>query len=57
MQYRIHNAEVIFRDDYGVDEFIDVVEGNRKYVKCLYVYNKIDTVCIEDVSSRRVADA
>ncbi|KAK8796062.1 hypothetical protein WA171_004026 [Blastocystis sp. BT1] len=48
-EYRIHNAEVIFRDDYGVDEFIDVVEGNRKYVKCLYVYNKIDTVCIEDV--------
>ena len=40
---------MIFRDDYGVDEFIDVVEGNRKYVKCLYVYNKIDTVCIEDV--------
>lgn len=48
-EYRIHNAEVIFRDDYGVDELIDVIEGNRKYVKCLYVYNKIDTVCIEDV--------
>ncbi|KAM7456633.1 hypothetical protein BLSTO_02608 [Blastocystis sp. subtype 1] len=48
-EYRIHNAEVIFRDDYGVDELIDVVEGNRKYVKCLYVYNKIDTVSIEDV--------
>ena len=40
---------MIFRDDYGVDDLIDVVEGNRKYVKCLYVYNKIDTVCIEDV--------
>lgn len=40
---------MIFRDDYGVDELIDVIEGNRKYVKCLYVYNKIDTVCIEDV--------
>ena len=56
-QYRIHNAEVIFRDDYGVDDFIDVVEGNRKYVKCLYVYNKIDTVCIEDVALERVDDA
>lgn len=32
-----------------MDDFIDIVEGNRKYVKCLYVYNKIDTVCIEDV--------
>lgn len=48
---------MIFRDDYGVDEFIDVVEGNRKYVKCLYVYNKIDTVCIEDVSFPSVGDA
>lgn len=32
-----------------MDELIDVLEGNRKYVKCLYVWNKIDTVSIEDV--------
>uniref|UniRef100_H3G882 OBG-type G domain-containing protein n=1 Tax=Phytophthora ramorum TaxID=164328 RepID=H3G882_PHYRM len=31
------------------DDLIDVIEGNRKYVKCLYVYNKIDVVSIEDV--------
>ncbi len=48
-EYKIHNASVIFRGDYDVDEFIDVIEGNRKYVKCLYVYNKIDTISIEDV--------
>jgi len=23
--------------------------GNRKYVKCLYVYNKIDTISLEEV--------
>ena len=28
---------------------IDVIEGNRKYVRCLYVYNKIDTLSIEEV--------
>ena len=28
---------------------IDVIEGNRKYVKCLYAYNKIDTISIEEV--------
>ena len=48
-EYRIHNCEVLFREDASVDELIDVIEGNRKYIKCLYVYNKIDVVSIEDV--------
>jgi hypothetical protein len=25
-----------------VDDLIDVIEGNRRYVRCLYVYNKVD---------------
>jgi ribosome-interacting GTPase 1 len=48
-EYKIHNAEVLFREDASTDDFIDVIEGNRKYVKMLYVWNKIDTVSIEDV--------
>ncbi|OLY85392.1 Developmentally-regulated GTP-binding protein 2 [Smittium mucronatum] len=36
-QYRIFNAEVLVRQDVTVDEFIDVVLGNRKYLPCLYV--------------------
>lgn len=32
-----------------MDDFIDVIEGNRKYMKCVYVYNKIDVVGIDDV--------
>ncbi|KAL6042753.1 Developmentally-regulated GTP-binding protein 2 [Balamuthia mandrillaris] len=48
-EYKIHNAEVLFKEDADVDQFIDVVEGNRKYVKCLYVYNKIDMVSLEQV--------
>lgn len=47
--YRIHNAEVLFREDCSMDDLIDVIEGNRKYVRCLYVYNKIDTLSIEEV--------
>lgn len=47
--YKIHNADVLFREDAGVDELIDVIEGNRKYIKCLYVYNKIDSLSIEEV--------
>ena len=32
-EYRIHNCEVLFREDASIDDFIDVIEGNRKYVK------------------------
>ena len=48
-EYKMHNAHVTLRGDYNVDQLIDAIEGNRKYIKCLYVYNKIDTVSIEDV--------
>ena len=48
-EYKIHNAHVTFRGDYDVDELIDVIEGNRRYTKCLYVYNKIDLMSIEEV--------
>jgi len=40
---------VLFREDATVDDLIDVIEGNRKYIKCVYVYNKIDVVGIDDV--------
>mmetsp|Transcript_5608 Transcript_5608/g.16531 ORF Transcript_5608/g.16531 Transcript_5608/m.16531 type:complete len:413 (+) Transcript_5608:2242-3480(+) len=48
-EFRLHNVEVLFREDVGTDELIDVIHGNRKYVRCLYVYNKIDMITIEDV--------
>ena len=48
-EYRIYNAEVIFREDVTVDEFIDVVVGNRKYLRALYCYNKIDQIGLEDL--------
>jgi hypothetical protein len=48
-EYKMHNAHVTFRGDYDVDDLIDVIEGNRKYVQCIYVYNKIDTISIEEV--------
>ncbi|KAA0189563.1 Developmentally-regulated GTP-binding protein 2 [Fasciolopsis buskii] len=48
-EYKIFNAEVIFREDCTPDEFIDVVVGNRVYVGCLYVYNKIDQVSLQEV--------
>ncbi|XP_045213437.1 developmentally-regulated GTP-binding protein 2-like [Mercenaria mercenaria] len=48
-EYKIFNAEVVFRSDCTADEFIDVVVGSRVYMPCLYVYNKIDQISIEEV--------
>lgn len=47
-EYRIFNCELMIRCDCTPDEIIDVIEGNRKYIRCLYVYNKVDTITIED---------
>ena len=48
-QYKIFNCEIIVREDITVDEFIDVLVGNRKYMSCLYCYNKIDQISMEKV--------
>lgn len=48
-EYKIFNAEVIIREDITIDDFIDVVVGNRKYMKCLYCYNKIDSIGLADL--------
>ncbi|EJW77827.1 hypothetical protein WUBG_11263 [Wuchereria bancrofti] len=48
-EYKIFNADVVFRADCTVDELIDVIQGNRVYLPCLYVYNKIDQISMEEV--------
>lgn len=50
-EYRLYNAEVIIREDVTVDEFIDVVVGNRRYVKALYCYNKVDQIGLDGLDS------
>ena len=50
-EYKIHNAEVLVRGDCTADDLIDVIEGNRRYVRCLYVYNKVDVCSIEEVDA------
>ena len=37
------------RCDATSDELIDVVEGNRTYIPCIYVLNKIDQISIEEL--------
>ena len=48
-EYKIFNAEVLFREDATPDQFIDVIVGNRIYMSCVYVYNKIDQISLEEV--------
>ena len=47
--YKILNCEVLVRDEYAtVDDFIDVImKEHRKYIQCLYVYNKVDAVSLD----------
>ncbi|GIQ86068.1 hypothetical protein KIPB_007848, partial [Kipferlia bialata] len=46
-EFKTHNAEVVIRQDITVDQLIDVLVGNRVYMPCLYVVNKIDTLSFE----------
>ncbi|VVC86550.1 unnamed protein product [Leptidea sinapis] len=48
-EYKIFNAEVLFREDCTADELIDVILANRVYLPCLYVYNKIDQISIQEL--------
>lgn len=48
-EYRIHNADVLIRCDATVDDLIDVIEGNRVYIPCIYCLNKIDQISIEEL--------
>jgi ribosome-interacting GTPase 1 len=48
-EYKISSADVLAREEITVDQLVDVVQGNREYKPCLYLYNKIDTVTIEEI--------
>ncbi|MFZ3167524.1 MAG: GTP-binding protein [Candidatus Methanoperedens sp.] len=41
-EYRIHNANVLIRENITIDQLIDVVLDNRKYLPGIVVINKID---------------
>lgn len=48
-EYKINSADLLAREEITVDQLVDVVQGNRQYKPCLYLYNKIDTVTIEEI--------
>ncbi|XP_070571723.1 developmentally-regulated GTP-binding protein 1 isoform X2 [Ptychodera flava] len=48
-EYKIHNADVTLRADSTADDLIDVIEGNRSFIPCIYVLNKIDQISIPEL--------
>ncbi|MFH1211831.1 MAG: TGS domain-containing protein, partial [Candidatus Woesearchaeota archaeon] len=43
-EFKITNADVIIRENIDIDQFIDCVEDNKKYMPGIIVINKIDEV-------------
>jgi hypothetical protein len=43
-EYRIHNADVLIREDVTIEQLIDAVIGNRIYIPSIVALNKIDLV-------------
>jgi small GTP-binding protein len=41
-EYRVHNANVLIREDISEDELIDTLSKNRVYIPALTVINKVD---------------
>merc|ERR1711953_1419701 len=49
-EYKIHCADVTLSEpNLTVDQLIDEIEGNRVYIPCIYVLNKIDQISIEEL--------
>lgn len=49
-EYKLISVDVIIRCDASADDLIDAIEGNRIYIPCLYVINKIDAISIEELT-------
>ncbi|MEM3154771.1 MAG: GTP-binding protein [Candidatus Woesearchaeota archaeon] len=41
-EFKIVNADIVIRDDVDIDQFIDCIEGNRKYVPAIVCVSKAD---------------
>ena len=46
-EYGIHNGQIVFRQDASVEQLIDLMAANRKYIPSLVVLNKVDMVSQE----------
>lgn len=43
-EFKINNADIVIREDITVDQLIDCIEGNKKYMPSIVAFNKTDLV-------------
>lgn len=48
-EYKLANADIFFQSDASSEDLIDAIEGNRRYVPCLYILNKVDDITMEEL--------
>ena len=48
-EYKYSNAEIVLHEDATADQLIDVIEGNRVYIPCLTLLNKVDAISMEEL--------
>lgn len=46
-EFKINNADIVLREDITVDQLIDCIEANKKYMPAITVLNKADLVSEE----------
>lgn len=58
-EFKISNADIFIREKIEIDQLIDVVEGNKKYIPAIIVFNKIDLISEKQLSEikKRYPDA
>jgi ribosome-interacting GTPase 1 len=49
-EYKVNNADICIKCDATEDDIIDIIEGNRKYIPCLYALNKIDAITVDELN-------
>jgi small GTP-binding protein len=52
-EFRINNADVLIREDINVDQLIDCIEDNKKYMPAIVLFNKSDLVTKERLEELR----
>lgn len=51
-EFKINNADVVIREDITIDQLIDCIEANKKYMPVVTVINKCDLV--SDVELKKI---
>ncbi|MBS3069602.1 GTP-binding protein [Candidatus Micrarchaeota archaeon] len=50
-EYGVHNGSIVFRDDASIDQLVDYMAANRRYINSVTVLNKTDLVSEEYLRS------